>query len=183
MKLIVFDGEKFDIAPEALLIRPIRQMFEKDRRRDKEEFWRQVSYLWFMCDPRSPYQYMSDEAARSSEVKVQEGFQDDWEPSALLVEAMDIYRRQTETSSSVLLATMHYGVDRMRDMIRLIGDSVNAGDDGMSLDKALTAMTNALNKIPELSQKLYEAEQALAKDYDTSDEARGGANKSMFEDE
>ena len=63
MKLIEFDGMEFKIADEALLIRPIRELFEKDKSKKKEEFWKQISYLWFMCDPRSTYQYLVDEEA------------------------------------------------------------------------------------------------------------------------
>ena len=52
MKLIEFDGLEFKIADEALLVRPIRELFQKDKSKKKEEFWKQISYLWFMCDPR-----------------------------------------------------------------------------------------------------------------------------------
>ena len=64
MKLIEFDGMDFKIADEALLVRPIREMFQKDKSKKKEEFWKQISYLWFMCDPRSSYMYLVDDDAR-----------------------------------------------------------------------------------------------------------------------
>lgn len=65
MKLIEFDGIDFNVADEAFLIRPIREMFLLDKTKQKENFWRQLSYLWFMCDPRSTYMYISDPDRKS----------------------------------------------------------------------------------------------------------------------
>ena len=80
MKLIEFDGMEFKVADEAFLVRPIRELFEEDKTKRKEKFWRQISYLWFMCDPRSSYMYLTNDVERSVEVKRQEGFDKDWEP-------------------------------------------------------------------------------------------------------
>ena len=93
MKLIKYDGVEFKIADEALLIRPIRELFRQDKSKKKEEFWKQISYLWFMCDPRSTYQYLIDENERAAEIKRQEGLGEKWKPSALLQEAMDVYKQ------------------------------------------------------------------------------------------
>ena len=43
MKLIEFDGMEFKVADEAFLVRPIRELFQKDKSKRKEEFWRQIS--------------------------------------------------------------------------------------------------------------------------------------------
>jgi hypothetical protein len=187
MKLIEFDGVEFKVADEAFLVRQIRQLFEADKTKKKEAFWQQISYLWFMCDPRSTYMYLTDEDARAEEVKAQEGFGKDWQPSDLLKQAMEVYTKQCTTTASLLLQDMRYGIDTVRKIIRKIGDAIDPTDDSgktsMALDKALPAMTKTLNDIPELAKKLADAEQALAKDFDTSDVARGAAQKSAFEDE
>ena len=48
MKLIEFDGLEFKVADEAFLVRQIRELFQKDKSKKKEDLWRQMSYLWFM---------------------------------------------------------------------------------------------------------------------------------------
>lgn len=172
MKLIEFDGQEFKLADEALLVRPIRELFTKDKSKKKEEFWRQISYLWFMCDPRSTYMYLVDEDVRSKEIKLQEGFGTDWEPSDLLREAMTIYRKHTITTAALLLEGMRKGIDKL---------SAFLGETTIS-DKTVAAMTSALKQIPELSKALVEAEKALAKDFATDDKARGTAEKALGED-
>lgn len=172
MKLIEFDGVEFKIADEALLVRPIRELFEKDKSKKKEEFWKQISYLWFMCDPRSSYMYLVNEEERAKEIKKQEGLGDDWKPSVLLVEAMNIYRSQTVTTAAILLEGMRKGIDKL---------SAFLGETTFS-EKTVASMTSALKQIPELAKALSDAERALAKDFATDDKARGTAVKAIGED-
>ena len=172
MKLIEFDGMEFKIADEALLVRPIRELFQKDKSKKKEEFWKQISYLWFMCDPRSSYMYLVNEEERAKEIKMQEGLGEDWNPPELLCDAMTIYRKQTITSAAILLEGMRKGIDKLSTFL---------GETTFS-DKTVAAMTNALKQIPELSKALVEAEKSLAKDFETDDKARGSSVKAVGED-
>lgn len=172
MRLIEFDGMEFKVADEAFLVRPIRELFQKDKSKRKEEFWRQISYMWFMCDPRSSYQYLTDPIERSVEIKKQEGLGADWEPSDPLKEAMDIYRKQTITTSAILLEGMRKGIDKLSSFLSTTEFT----------DKTVASMTSALRQIPELAKALSEAEKSLAKDFDTDDKARGSAIKAVGED-
>ena len=172
MKLIEFDGVEFKIADEALLVRPIRELFLKDKSKKKEEFWKQISYLWFMCDPRSSYQYLTEPLERAKEIKKQEGLGEDWEPSDLLKEAMDIYRSMTITTSAILLEGMRKGIDKLSSFLSTTDFT----------DKTVASMTSALRQIPELARALVEAEKSLAKDFDADDKARGSSVKAVGED-
>ena len=192
MKLIQFDGTEFTIADEALLVKPIRELFQKDKSKKKEEFWKEMSYIWFMCDPRSSYQYLINEDERAAEIKSQEGLDPDWKPSPTVLEAMKIYRRQTTTTASLLIEDMRYGLDSIRAIIRKISKAVNTETDedatdggsvlAMKLDKALDSMTKACDKIPDLAKKLSDAEKALAKDFATEEKARGNVERAIGED-
>ena len=189
MKLIEFDGMEFKIADEALLVRPIRELFQKDKTKKKEEFWKQISYIFFMCDPRSTYMYLMDEDERSAEICKQEGFGEEWKPSPLLMEAMNVYRKHCVTTASLLLDDMRYALDSIRLIIRRIGLSLrpsaedeNTNPTDIKLDKALDSMTKAAEKIPDLARKLVDAEKELAKDFETDDKARGNASKAVGED-
>lgn len=185
MKLIDFDGQDFKIADEALLVRPIRELFRKDKTKLKDDFWKQMSYLWFMCDPRSTYQYIVDENARSKEIITQEGLGKDWKPSVQLREAMDIYKKHVTTTSSLLLEDMRQSIEDVRFILRKLGVNARAedpGDDALALDKILPVMTKSIKEIPELARALVDAEKALAKDFATEDNARGNAQKAIGED-
>lgn len=180
MKLIEFDGTDFKIADEALLVRPVRELFEQDTNPRKEEFWKQISYLWFMCDPRSTYMYLVDEEARAAEIKTQEGFPEEWAPDSLLQEAMTIYRKHTLTTSALMLESLRKGSENIRKFIEDI-DLSERDKNGKPIYQVST-YTNTLGQIPELARKISEAEKALAKDFATEDLARGSVEKSAGED-
>lgn len=181
MKLIDFDGLEFKLADEALLVRPIRELFQKDKSKKKEEFWKQISYLWFMCDPRSNYQYLVDEDVRAKEVKIQEGLGEDWEPSELLKEAMDIYRKQTITTASLLLEGMRKGIENVRRFLAEV-DLFAVDEKTQKPLYQVSTITSALKQVPELAKALSDAEKSLAKDFATEDSARGNAQKAVGED-
>lgn len=180
MKLIEFDGIEFKVADEAFLVRQIRQIFEADKSKKKESFWQQISYLWFMCDPRSTYMYLTDENQRAKEIKAQEGLGENWEPSELLKEAMDVYRKQTITTSSLLLEGMRKGIENVRKFLSEI--DLFATDKNDKPIYQVSTMTAALKQVPELAKALVEAEKSLAKDFASDDKARGTAEKAIGED-
>lgn len=180
MKLIEFDGLEFKIADEALLIKPIRELFEKDKSKKKESFWQQISYMWFMCDPRSPYMYLTDESRRSEELKRQEGFDALFEPSATLREAMDIYKRQAVTTSSLLLEDIRIGIDNVRSFFRTVNLTAIDNKTGKPLYQ-ISSVTSAIKQAIDLSKMLAEAERELARDFVSEDKQRGNAEKAVYE--
>lgn len=103
MRLIQIENFELQVAPEALLIRPIRRLWNQDRSGRKEHFYQQMSYLFFLVDPRSTYSYILDLDERSKAIIEQEGLPDNFKPSELLIEAMRIYKEHTTTISQKLL--------------------------------------------------------------------------------
>ena len=180
MKLIEIDNYELKVADEALLIRPIRELFEEDKTKRKENFYRQMSYMFFMVDPRSTYQYITDEEERAEEIKKQEGFGESWQPSDKLKTAMDRYRSHVITTQSLLLQDMRKGIDNLRAYLRDV-DLMATDKNGRPVYQA-SQHTSMLKQIPELANALADAEKALQKDFETDGGVRGNKEKSMFED-
>ncbi len=111
MKLIKFEDFQIKLADEAFLVRPIRRLWNQDRSAQKEQFWRQISYLYFMVSPSSNYSYILDMDERAAEIIKQEGLPEDFKPSPLLKEAMDIYKKLTITPSQKLLESSLVAAD------------------------------------------------------------------------
>jgi hypothetical protein len=103
MKLIEVENYELKVAPEALLVRPIRRLWNQDRSERKEKFYQQMSYLFFMVSPQSTYSYILDLDERSRMIIEQEGLPEDFRPSEMLVEAMKVYKQLTVTPSQKLL--------------------------------------------------------------------------------
>lgn len=180
MRLINYEDNEIKVADEALLIRPIRELFEADKTKSKEQFWRQMSYMYFMYDPRSTYMYLTIESEREEEIRKQEGFPEDWKPSAKLIAASEQYKAHVITTSSLLLDDLRVGINNIRTFFRTVNLS-DVDEKGKPLYQ-ISAVTSAIKQAIELTKMLSEAEKALAQDLSEESGVRGSAAPSMFED-
>ena len=115
MKLLEFENYQVKLTPEALLVRPIRRIYNADRSVQKEKCMQQLSYLFFMVDPRSTYAYITDLEERAKQIIIQEGLPKDFKPSKELEEAMELYKQHTITSSTRLLESTRVAVEALSE--------------------------------------------------------------------
>ena len=54
MKLLSIENYQLKVADEALLVKPIRDLFNADKSKNKENFYSQCSIIFFMADPLLP---------------------------------------------------------------------------------------------------------------------------------
>ena len=181
MKLLSFENYELKVEPELLLIGPIRKLYRKDTSRNKEYFIKQLSYIYFMVDPRSTYSYIDNEKEKSKIIIEQEGLNAEtckFVPSKDLEEAMAWYAKHTETTSSLMLQSTLVAANKIRNF--LMDVDLNAEVDGKAkydISKITAAMKNVMDIIP----KLKELEKKVLQD--TEDKTRTGIRqKAMFED-
>ena len=78
MKLFKYDAYKITISEEALLLEPFKQIWNRDKSKDKTKALQELGYIYFMEDPRSDYQYLIDEQQRKESIKEGEGLPKKW---------------------------------------------------------------------------------------------------------
>ncbi len=180
MHLIEYDNYEIKISPEALLVKPIREIWEKDKTKNKESFLSQMSFMFFMIDPRSTYSYITDLAERADEIIMQEGLPKDFQPTEDLKKAMEIYEKHTITSSYALLEAAKIAVDKVGKFLKEV--DLNTLDDKGKPVYTINSITSAIKQIPQLAKDLVEAEKVVAKEIEEKGRARGGNNKTIFDD-
>lgn len=159
MKLIQVENFELQVAPEALLIRPIRRLWNADRTERKEKFYQQMSYLYYCCDPRSTYSYILDDKERSAAVIEQEGLPSDFKPSEFLEEAMEIYKKHTMTVSQKLLSDALVAANTVGTFLRTV-DLTEEDDKGRpkyqvsQITAALKNLEGIINTIQTLQKKV-----------------------------
>ena len=146
MKLIKYEDYQIKLADEAFLVKPIRRLWHQDRSAQKEQFWRQMSYLYFMVSPASSYSYILDLEERAAEVIKQEGLPEDFKPSPLLLEAMQIYRKLTITPSQKLLESALIAADTVSKFLR-DPDILTAEDRNGKPKYQISSITSALKNV------------------------------------
>lgn len=177
MKLITVENYELKIADEALLVKPIRKLWNQDRSKGKEQFYKQMSVLFFTYSPSSNYSYIIDEKERMKEVLLQEGISD-FKPSADFKAAVDVYKKLVKTSSSELLEDTRLIIEKMRQSLKGI-----KFDDLDEKDKvnAVKTVATVVGMIPKLVRDLTEAEKAVAKEMEEQSNARGSQELTIFD--
>ena len=127
------------------------------------------------------YSVLLNEAIeRAKEIIKQEGLPEDFTPSKELLEAMDIYKKTTQTSSSLLLEDTRLAIDKLRQFLKDV--DLNKCDDKGKPVYPVNTITSTIKQIPDLAKSLVEAEKAVNKEIIEEGRARGGNNKTLFDD-
>ena len=177
MKLIRYEDYQIKIADEALLVKPIRKLWNQDTSKGKEQFYKQMSILFFTYNPASNYSYIVDEKERMKEVQLQEGIRD-FKPSADFKAAVEVYKKLVKTPSSELLEDTRLIIEKMRQALKSI--DFTSLDDKDSVNAVKTVAT-VVEKIPKLVRDLTEAEKAVAKEQEEQNNARGNQELTIFD--
>lgn len=181
MKLVYLENYQIKVSDEALLVKPIRKLFEADKSKTKESFYTQCSVIFFMADPRSNYAYIVDEEERLEAIKQQEGLPKDYMIDDDVRNAMDVYKALSKTASSELLEDTYIAISKIREFLRNV-DLTETDDNGKPI-YTINSITTAVKQIPQLTKDIKEAEKQVYSDIVENGRKRGGdVGKSMFED-
>lgn len=180
MKLFKYEGFNLTISEEAMMLKPFKDIWKRDKSRGKEQALQELAYIYFMEDSRSDYQVYIDREERSNQIKIGEGMKDSWKPDKLVQEAMEFYAG-FKSESALLLEDIRVAITKLREFIKTI--DLSATDDKGKPIYTLNTYTATIKQIPELITSLDEAERTIAKETISQDKVRGSVEKAMFEDD
>ena len=167
MKLIKYEDFQVKLTDEAFLVRPIRRLFHLDRSERKENFWRQMSFLYFIVSPASSYSYILDPEERAKAVIEQEGLPTDFKPSELLIEAMQIYKKLTVTPSQKLLESSLKAADTVSKFLSdptILDRTDEKGRPLYQISSITAALKNVEGIVSSLQNLQKKVEQELQED-------------------
>ena len=180
MKLFRYEGYNLTISEEAMMLKPFKDLWKRDKSKGKEKALQELAYIYFMEDSRSDYQIYIDKEERSTQIKLGEGIPDEWKPDRAVVAAQEFYA-SFKSESALLLEDIRAAITKLREYIKTI--DLNATDDKGKPIYTLNTYTATIKQIPELITSLDAAEKAISKEALTTDKVRGSVEKAMFEDE
>lgn len=180
MKLIRYENYQIVIADELLLIRQARQLLNADRTATKENFLRQISYMYFMYDPETTYDYIVDEEERAKAVIAQEGLGADFKPDKKLQELIEIYKEHTRTTSKEILNDTKATVDKIRKHLKEIDFTLL--DDKNKPIYTVDKVSASLKTLLDLAVIIKKTEKEVSKEVEENIRARGIQEKKLLED-
>lgn len=179
MNLFKYEGYNLKVEPEALLLKPFRQIWDRDKSENKDKAIMELGYIYFFCDIRSDYQYLADEEERHLAIKESEGLPKNWKPDKLVLEAIEFYN-SFKSASILLLEDTRFAVNKLRKLLREI--DLNQLDDKGKPIYTLSTITATIKQVPSLVKDLDEAEKAISKEITVTGKMRGSGEKTIMED-
>ena len=154
----ILEYSNYQILPtqEALLIKPIRKLYNSDKTKNKEKFLQIMSVVYFYVDPRSSYNYITDDEDRLQAIIKQEGLPKNFTITKQIAEIQDT----------------KLAIDKVREFLRDV--DLNKTDDKGKPVYTIQSVTTAIRQIPQLAKDVLEAEKAIAKEIEEQGRARGG---------
>lgn len=179
MKLFKYEGYKVVINPEALLLKPYKEIWKRDKSHNKERAITELGFIYFLCDIRSDYQYITDINDRQAAIIEGEGLPSNWKPDKLVCDAISFYN-SFKSTAALLLEDTRFATDKLRDLLRNI--DLNKIDDKGRPIYTLNVITATIKQVPALVKDLDEAEKSLAKEASIDSKMRGQGEKTLMED-
>lgn len=176
MRLFRYEGYTLSISEEALCLKPFRAIWMRDKTEKKERAIMELGFCYFMEDPRSDYQYITDPEERAKAIKEGEGLKESWQPDGTVKEAQRLYA-SFKTSSALLLEDTRNMIDGYRMKLRELTSNMTDFD-----VKEVKEVGAIIKQIPAMIKDLDEVEKAIAKEIAQSDKVRGAAEKAIYED-
>lgn len=180
MKLVSIEGFSLHVTDEAMLVKPIRKLYNQDRSSSKEQFYKQMSYLYFMVDPRSTYSYILDMDARAKAIIEQEGLPKDFTPSPLLKEAMEVYKKHTITPSQELLNAALKAAHTVSEFL-MKPDILEQEDDKGKPKYQVSTITAALKNVEGIVNSIQSLQKKVESELAEDEKARGSQELTIFD--
>lgn len=177
MELFVYEAYQVKPEPQTLAIKVFRDLWKRDTSEDKSQWLMEAAYIYFMEDPRSDFQYLTNEQERHKAVVEAEGMNENWKPDALVKKAMDYYK-SIQPVSCLLLEDARFMVNKLREDMRQV-DYKDSKDPIAAMKTGATL----IKMIPELVLGLKQAEDTVKQEIIESAQARGSVEQTIFDDD
>lgn len=178
LQLFKFENYKLIVEPEALLLKPFKKIWTRDRSYNKETAMAELGFIYFMSDPRSDYQYLTNPDDREAAIKEGEGLPKKWKPDTVIKEAITFYETFKPTPA-LLLEDTRLAIDKLRTALRDIDLTQTIRGKPVH---SISTIIAAIKQVPALVEELNKAEKAVNSQILEDSRMRGQGEKTLLED-
>jgi hypothetical protein len=168
------------VSPEALLIPEFEEIYKRDKSKDKAKAIKELSYIYFISDYKSPYiSSLSPDALKRT---IGKDFMkdEDYEPDSKILAAIDKYKSIQRTPSMLLLNASLQTVHNLTDYLQNI-DLQERDKNDKPIYKP-SDVTNSLKNIGGIVDSLNKVRANVEKEIQEAATLRGQRKKGNRED-
>ena len=181
--LLLIDDNGMPEAPtiRQLMDKDIKQLYTRDKTKDKSNYIRECIVIYYLGDPKSPAKQSGLSDAESLKMAIQQaGLKDDYIPDELVQKIIKRYYYQNITEAGKVVENIQKGIHNINLSVDAINTILNEKlQSGLTLDDLpnILGMVDNVNKkaseLPSIIKRLEEAKQNLMYEKET-EVARGG---------
>lgn len=179
MRLVRINNYKLEVEDELLLLKPFKELYKADKTKEKSKFFDFLTIVYYTYDPRSDYNYITNEEERLKEVCESNGLEFPKYNSKEL-ECIELYKQLTTTISSSLLKSTRVAIGKVQELLENL--NMYEKDEKGKPIFAINTVTSAIKQILSLVKEVVEAEKLISKEIEEAGRARGGNTKKLMED-
>ena len=182
-KMLVIDDSGMPVAPtiHQLMDKDIKQLYTRDKTKDKSNYIKECIVIYYLGDPKSPAKQSGLSDAESLKMAIQQaGLKDDYIPDELVQKIIKRYYYQNITEAGKVVENIQKGIHNINLSVDAINSILNEKlQSGLTLDDLpnILGMVDNVNKkaseLPSIIKRLEEAKQNLMYEKET-EVARGG---------
>ena len=180
MNLFEVENDVVIFSPQALMLKPFKEIWDKDKTKDKSNAATTLAFVYYMADDRSDFMHILDPLERAEEISPYLNLTSKFNTqSKEIIRAIHFYEQMSVTTSTRLLHSTRLILQKISEFL----DSVNMNevDDRGKLKHDITKITSAVEKIPKLVKAINEIEKEVIKEKELKAQS-GNRTSAMFED-
>ena len=184
-KMLVIDDTGMPVAPtiRQLMDKDIKQLYTRDKTKDKSNYIRECIVIYYLGDPKSPAKQSGLSDAESLKMAIQQaGLKDDYIPDELVQKIIKRYYYQNITEAGKVVENIQKGIHNINLSVDAINTILNEKlQSGLTLDDLpnILGMVDNVNKkaseLPSIIKRLEEAKQNLMYEKETEVDRGGNA--------
>tara|TARA_R110002051_G_scaffold240975_1_gene301349 strand:+ start:1899 stop:2447 length:549 start_codon:yes stop_codon:yes gene_type:complete len=180
MKLLDMKNSVVIISPEAIVIPEFKQLWERDLSENKEKAIKELSFIYFTCDYKSPY--LASMGTDRVRIVVSKDFMKDakYKPDDAVEEAIKKYKGLQFTPSMRLLEASIATIYNLTDYLENV-DLQERDKNGKPIYKP-TDVTNSLKSIGGIVESLNKVRHQVEREQTAKGSLRGQRQKGNRED-
>lgn len=164
MKLFKMENYEVQVADETWVLKPFKAILKRDKSKNKEIAFKEVSFIFHFCDLRSDYINITNPIDRSAEIKKDVGLPEGWKIDPIIDEAIDFYLERSTTILEKLYQDSLKGVDGVRKYLRGAEELLEERDaNGRPIFKPKD-ITASLKDVTDIMKQLKAAEAEVIKE-------------------
>jgi hypothetical protein len=179
MRVLTLDNYEVKIAPEALQLTMFRNIWERDKSKDKNMARMELAYVYFMEDVRSDYLEIADRDARSNAIQKEEGLPANWKPDKTVKEACEYYRSK-QPEQTAWLESERVFIGKLQET--MLNINPGAVDKEGKLINPLTQTAQLVTTFNKAIIDYTETQKKVFSDVTLNEKVRGSQDKADFED-